>query len=188
MPSIDVFFSTYFLLWLQVNLGGGDQQQESWSITFGVVIDFLWRSRNDLVFNQLARQSHVLVCIINNTVVGIVCAKVMESKTACLRAATRVRDHIQWSPTPHGWVKLNCDGARSEGDARASCGGIVRDHASAFCFAFSCNLGECTVLAAELWAILYGVYFAWARGFRSIFIESDSLIAITLLNKGCPRC
>lgn len=104
------------------------------------------------------------------------------------RAITRARDSIRWDPPPHGWVKLNCDGARSDGDVRAACGGIVRDHTDSYCFAFSCNLGECAVLVAELWAILYGVCLAWARGFRSISIESDSLLAITLLNKGCPIC
>lgn len=52
-------------------------------------------------------------------------------------------------------------------------------------FAFACNLGKCSVLEVELWAILYGVRFTWVRGYRNILIESDSQFAINLLDKGC---
>lgn len=54
-----------------------------------------------------------------------------------------------------------------------------------FVFAFSSNLGECPVLHAELWAMLYEIHFAWASCFRNLYIESDSQLAIDLLKNGC---
>lgn len=56
-----------------------------------------------------------------------------------------------------------------------------------FGFAFSSNLSRCPILDAELWAILYGVRFAWARGFHNLLIESDSQLAIGLIKNGCSQ-
>lgn len=112
-------------------------------------------------------------------------ARELAYKTKTPEPSTQIRDYIQWNPPPNGWVKLNCDGARTDGEGRAGCGGVVRNDSGKFCFAFSCNLGECSVLASELWAILYGARLAWERGFQNIIIESDSLLAINLLKNGC---
>lgn len=67
---------------------------------------------------------------------------------------------------------------------QAACGGVLRDHNGKLIFAYASHLGNCSVVAAELWDILKGVTFAWDRGFRWIFVDSDSLSAINLL-KGC---
>lgn len=151
-----------------------------------MTIDSLWRARNDLVFNQQFRHSHVMVCIIRNTVVGIQRAAEMEPRTRFQREMGRTSNPIHWIPPPHGWVKVNCDGSRSPRDSKAACEGIGRTHTGGFCFAFTCNLGDCSVLMAELWAILYGVRFVWARGYRNIIMKSDSQLALGLLLNGCP--
>lgn len=185
---LDSFFSSSLLFWLQGNLGYEGRQQGNWSITFGVAIDTLWKARNDLVFNDQSMHSQVLICIIRNNVAGILKVKEMVALTKVPAAGVRIHNPIHWNPPPHGWVKLNCDGSQSEGEARATCGGILRDNARGFCLAFSCCLGDCPVLHAELWAILYGIWFAWSWGYHNILIEFDSLLAINLLNKGCtPR-
>lgn len=78
------------------------------------------------------------------------------------------------------------NGARSETHRKAVCGGVVRDYGGGFSSAYPANLGDCSMLQAELWPILYGVRFAWARGLHNLVIESDSKLAIELITKGCP--
>lgn len=147
---MDDFFTTNFLLWLQVNLEHGGEEQGTWSLTFRVAIDVLWRARNDLVFNQQTRHSHVLVCIVKNTVAGVLKAREMVNRTTITSRAVQYLEPIHWKPPPDGFVKLNCDGSRSTEGACSACGGILRDHTGGFCFAFSCNLGNCPALMAEL--------------------------------------
>lgn len=81
-------------------------------------------------------------------------------------------------------AKCICDGAVASAMGQAACGGVLRDHNGKLIFAYASHLGNCSVVAAELWDILKGVTFAWDRGFRRIFVDSDSLSAINLL-KGC---
>lgn len=50
---------------------------------------------------------------------------------------------------------------------------------------FSMSLGSCQVLQAELWGIIHSLKLARTKGFSKVLIESDSEIAIGLLNKGC---
>lgn len=63
----------------------------------------------------------------------------------------------------------------------AAVGGVLRDHMGRVIFAFASSLGACSIMAIELWAILKGVELAWDRGFRRLFVDSNSLSAISLL-------
>lgn len=71
-----------------------------------MTIDSLWRARNDLVFNQQFRHSHVMVCIIGNTVVGIQRAVEMEPRTRFQREMGRTSNPIHWIPPPMVGSKL----------------------------------------------------------------------------------
>ena len=39
----------------------------------------------------------------------------------------------------------------------------------------------------EVWGILHGLEMVWRQGIQQVIIESDYLIAINMLQKGCPR-
>jgi len=43
----------------------------------------------------------------------------------------------------------------------------------------SADIGFCSIVMAELWAIKIGVQIAWSRGFQQFQVESDSQVAIT---------
>lgn len=38
---------------------------------------------------------------------------------------------------------------------------------------YAADIGRCSVLAVELWAILYGIRVAWSRGFKEFIVELD---------------
>lgn len=120
-----------------------------------------------------------------NVLAGIDWAQAMYGRTSGAMVERAIPSNIQWVPPPPGWLKLNCDGARLEAQRQAAWGGILRDTNGGFVFAFSSNLGECPMLHAELWAMLYEIHFAWASCFRNLYIESDSQLAIDLLKNGC---
>lgn len=60
-----------------------------------------------------------------------------------------------------------------------SAGGLARDHKGLWQFGFVRKLGWGSILKAEIWAIFMGLQCAWDRGYRSVIIESDSLLAVT---------
>jgi len=95
-------------------------------------------------------------------------------------------DNIQisntWQPPMIGWVKVNVDGALTT-TGMAGCGGIIRDHAGNWVAGFTCNLGSCSVIEAEQWAVYRGLQLAWDLRLEKIIIESDSKNVIDLLSK-----
>ncbi|KAK7311789.1 hypothetical protein RJT34_10147 [Clitoria ternatea] len=50
--------------------------------------------------------------------------------------------------------KLNIDGSVRHNSLQAACGGLIRDHSGRFLKCFMANLGYCTSIKDELWAIL----------------------------------
>lgn len=53
-------------------------------------------------------------------------------------------------------MKANVDGSMIEG-SRAGCSGVIRDNGGRWLQGFSCNLGSCFVVMAELWGIFYAL-------------------------------
>jgi ribonuclease HI len=46
-------------------------------------------------------------------------------------------------------------------------------------------LGYCNILTAELWGIYHGISIAASRGYNNVWVESDSSMAIRLLDHHC---
>lgn len=49
----------------------------------------------------------------------------------------------------------------------------------------TCELGDCSVLEAELWGIFHCVTIAWTRDLCQFVVYSDSQIVVGLLVNGC---
>ena len=64
---------------------------------------------------------------------------------------------------------------------KSSCGGVIRNECAAFLGGFAKNLGQCSVLEAELWGIYEGLNLAWEAGLRNIILESDSVKAVPMV-------
>nr|KYP57512.1 Putative ribonuclease H protein At1g65750 family [Cajanus cajan] len=94
-------------------------------------------------------------------------------------------DH--WKRPPERFIKLNGDGAVTK-DGYGSCGGVVRDSEGRFIIAFSKNLGRCSIIQSELWALLLGLRLIQNHHLGGqISIESDSKEAVKLIEEGCNR-
>ncbi|KAL2497408.1 Uncharacterized protein Adt_22958 [Abeliophyllum distichum] len=81
-----------------------------------------------------------------------------------------------------GSYKINTDGCVKDGVA--SGGGIIRDSSGQCIRAFFSFYGDCTILEAELRAILDGIILAQRLGLSVLWVESDSTLAIHCIIKG----
>lgn len=61
---------------------------------------------------------------------------------------------------PVNGFKLNCDAAVNQSSGRDTVGGVFRNHQGAVLFCFPTNIGICSLVATELWVILYGIRVA----------------------------
>ncbi|KAL4306936.1 hypothetical protein AHAS_Ahas16G0228100 [Arachis hypogaea] len=82
-------------------------------------------------------------------------------------------------------MKLNVDGSFFKRKNNAACGGVFRNHLDRFVVGFSCNLGSCSIIQAELWSIVKGLHIAVANEFSHVLIESDSAMAINFIREDC---
>ncbi|KAL2462072.1 RNase H domain-containing protein [Abeliophyllum distichum] len=89
---------------------------------------------------------------------------------------------VFWRTPPVGSYKINTDGCVKDGFA--SGGGIIRDSSGQCIRAFFSFYGDCTILEAELRAILDGIILAQRLGLSVLWVESDSTLAIHCITKG----
>ena len=89
---------------------------------------------------------------------------------------------IGWLPPPWPWCKLNTDGSyRNTGEAGA--GGVIRDSFGNWISGFSMNIGESSVIMAELWGLYQGLSLAWNVGIRHLLVEVDSLCVTQMISQ-----
>ena len=60
---------------------------------------------------------------------------------------------VGWNPPLEQWFKLNTDGAVSGNICNARVGGLIRNANGCWVSGFIMNIGNCTVLRAELWGM-----------------------------------
>ncbi|KAL2464859.1 Uncharacterized protein Adt_40710 [Abeliophyllum distichum] len=89
---------------------------------------------------------------------------------------------VFWHTPPVGSYKINTDGCVKDGFATG--GGIIRDSSGQYIRAFFSFYGDCTILEAELRAILDGIIMAQRLGLSVLWVESDSTLAIHCITKG----
>ncbi|CAL1399133.1 unnamed protein product [Linum trigynum] len=97
--------------------------------------------------------------------------------------ADRVTANIGWKQPPEGWIALNIDGASCGNPGQAGAGGLLRDASGKWIAGFTASIGSATAALAELWAFYYGLDLAWKEGCRAVIVQSDSKLAIQLIEK-----
>ena len=94
----------------------------------------------------------------------------------------RVKE-VHWVPPLPGWVKVNVDGS-----AKGAPGGIVSAGVFRTCRGFvkGCfvaDMGVGYALEAEIWAVIIAIEVAFHKGWRRLWLESDSLLVVKLLRR-----
>jgi ribonuclease HI len=185
--TIQYFFTTNDLQnWMYENLS--KRIQGNWNIVFAVTIDTLWCARNNYIFNNIIpstitslRRIYAMTANIKEAWSSLNLRIPKASKNSSVMPVTC------WNPPPVGSAKINTDGAVKNMGMSAACGGLARDASGKFMWGFSTNLGACFVVQAELWGILHSLEIAITREMLHIIIETDSLLAVKLINQGCSN-
>lgn len=91
--------------------------------------------------------------------------------------------YIKWQPPNPPFIKLNTDGSTVPNPGHDGIGGVFRDHTGSWFVSYARSISHTTNLHAEILAIKEGLEIALSENYRYLIIESDSLVAITLLQQ-----
>ncbi|RYQ87637.1 hypothetical protein Ahy_B09g095159 [Arachis hypogaea] len=174
------FFRTDLNEWLVQNLTASNR----WACLFGVAVSSLWYFRNKLVFDGESVATTSAIHQIRARAEEFIKGANKDLNPRSIQAASTCL--IGWSHPNGEDVKLNVDGSWFSERNNAACGGVFRDSAGRFLKGYSCNLGNCSITHAELWAVIHGMNIATRNGYQHLVVESDSTAAISFINHGCP--
>ncbi|CAL1362249.1 unnamed protein product [Linum trigynum] len=182
------FFSAEQGDWLRENLSNSEAGPSGipWAAFFGVATWCLWKSRCEVCFKGLAAVlsppslAHSIIAKAKLWHEAWHAPTVLPGSRS--RAATRVVQNVGWKPPPQGWYTLNVDGASCGNPGPAGTGGCIRDSSGRWVSGFVGNIGTASAALAELWAVFHGLEVAWNTGCRTLKMESDSRLAIELIN------
>ena len=93
---------------------------------------------------------------------------------------------VSWHAPSPGWLKLNVDGSVNPTNALCGCGGVLRDTDGNWIMGFSMRSSFNDILCVELEAIKQGLDLAWVHRVRSVWCETDSLQAFSILQDVLP--
>ncbi|XP_031096925.1 uncharacterized protein LOC116001176 [Ipomoea triloba] len=183
--------------WLTTNLRGEKRMgfAEWWPERFSIRLWWLWKWRNDKVFNNRSLPFDQKLRWIKRQEDEIKSAFVKVGVQG-LSANRSAASQVSWTKPTIGYVKLNVDGSwsahevkagcggviRDAHEVKAGCGGVIRDHDGNWLGGFVANIGICSVEEVEAWAVWHGLRFALNRGYQNLIVESDSRTVIELLN------
>ncbi|CAN1815564.1 Putative ribonuclease H protein At1g65750 [Linum perenne] len=110
----------------------------------------------------------------------------MKANSQALSETLQRREEIlvSWRPAPEGWITINTDGSVVRDQHQAAAGGILRDHLGRRLACFAANLGDCTIMRAELRAAAIGFRIAWELGYRRVHLQMDSMTAVDAITAG----
>ncbi|CAL1359363.1 unnamed protein product [Linum trigynum] len=183
------FFSNSLEQWLSSNLKeedklGGDIP---WNAYFSIGLWNLWKNRNDGAFNGIEKTLSPPSLLQATKIKADLWYKAWSAPRRVLGrrpvSLQRTPTEIGWSPPPAGWDKMNVDGAANGRQGPAGAGGILRNSEGRWIGGFVCSLGSCSAILAELWGIYHGLGVAWQQGSRALILETDSQMALQLIDK-----
>ncbi|KAJ1402685.1 Ribonuclease H domain [Sesbania bispinosa] len=174
------FFVGNLVPWIAENL---QPRNNSWHVFFVVTLWCIWHHRNRVVFSQITFNPSSVVHHARK-----VLGEIFVLNGPHLHIAPRYHQvMVGWSPPHAGWFKFNVDGSLWNGGGAATYGGVLRDSSGTWIFGFSRHIGTTTALRAELWGIRSALEIAWEKGVKHILLESDSRIAVHMVNQGVSQ-
>ncbi|KAI9074666.1 hypothetical protein K1719_043382 [Acacia pycnantha] len=117
---------------------GGIGVPSNWSITFGIAITMLWSWRNASLFDRNFVRSLNPVEKILHCWRNFALGPYPLSDSPLISDLPHTAMVGCWQKPPHGWNKLNVDGAVALNSSKAGCGGLLRDGGGIWLCGFCC--------------------------------------------------
>lgn len=168
--------------WLTRNVTGtgDDQRSKKRKARCAITIWWIWKWRNDVIFNGTNRDVKDKVEWLHNQFKEVEGA-LERNEGPTVRTRREDRRAHPWTPPEANWIKINTDGCVSKQN-HATSGGVFRNSDAVFLGAFAGKNGMCTPLEAELWGMHTGLNQAWEKGYRRVELETDCAKAVKLVN------
>ncbi|XP_027082553.1 uncharacterized protein [Coffea arabica] len=158
----------------------------------------IWKARNKAMFEDVQMRSNVICQAIFSEIRSIV--DIHFKKVGRVQSFYLLYDWpnssdvgityklIRWETKESGRFTLNTDGCSKGNPGVGGGGGVLRDSNGLPLIGFSAYFGETTCLRAEARALLIGLQTCAQRCFRNIYVQSDSLVLIGILQHRiqCP--
>uniref|UniRef100_A0A803Q6S8 RNase H type-1 domain-containing protein n=1 Tax=Cannabis sativa TaxID=3483 RepID=A0A803Q6S8_CANSA len=138
-----------------------------------VIVDTIWRTRNDQVHNSKSNNILTAIDSISHCYTNYV---------ACLFPPMLHVAPPAWTPPPEDWIKINCD-ARVGGNSMCIAT-LARNHSGNILWAVVSRLGFRDPLIGEAAACCLALDSTRFRGHNFVLVENDSEMVINALKDG----
>ncbi|XP_058783981.1 uncharacterized protein LOC131658734 [Vicia villosa] len=136
---------------------------------FAVMLDVLWKNRNDYVWHNEQEEASTLG--LKATYLWNEWFQAQERLTS----NARLNHALEWSPPPVGWLKCNVDAAFNNNNGTTNRGWCVRNHFGNFIYAgIAWDPGTLRVIEAEALALKEAILRAISSNLEFVIFESDS--------------
>ncbi|XP_062104232.1 uncharacterized protein LOC133815403 [Humulus lupulus] len=146
----------------------------------------LWKSRNDLIWNQRSMEVAEIVSLARNSLSQW---KSAQDRTFDLSLGLVLSSdgNAIWSPPPPGFIKVNSDAALFSSPDRFSFAIVARNQSGELLEARApCREGLVEPDFAEAIGIKEALSWIKAKGWRNVMVESDSLVSIQAIRSSTP--
>lgn len=173
--------------WIDANLNGKwfGQGECNWPATFMISVWWLWRWRNDTVFNGVTHEHRNKVDWLKKQ-----CENIHEAFAKAKEPGLNSWNihNLSWEKPGEDITVLNVDASVDGISGRAGCAGVLRDRYGGWKGGFTCSLDNTNVIYSEGWAVAKGLKWAWDKGVRRLEVRTDSReIARWINGRDAPR-
>lgn len=191
IPACDrrMLDSLSFDTWFTKNIRGKTQfdTRINWGHVFATAMWWLWRWRNEVVFkNHEREQSKKIKWIIQQS--HEAARAFAKAKTPGVISKGPGSEQTMRQEFPKGWTLINTDACFNSENDSTGCGGVMRNDEGEWVAGFSCMTKVNNSSEAECWALMQAVKWAWSKGCKKVWFQSDSKEIVGWLNSDCdPR-
>ncbi|XP_077237284.1 uncharacterized protein LOC143878956 [Tasmannia lanceolata] len=178
--------------WIRSHFTGDGQAATGIRLCFSYAIHKIWIERNKRIFDKISRPKELLLRDILAEIkrkMGDIDTTDIETDKNLQIAANlgyKLRQNqgtlkeCRWIPPDQGMLKINTDASLD--DEGGGLGGILRDNVGSVLGMFSVNVPTDTIGNLEILAIKRGIDLASNHPSHSLWIESDSMLAVECIN------
>lgn len=152
---------------------GNGNQAANMSSNFALTAWWIWRWRNEAIFNKVMKPLQSKLAWINSQIHEV--NRAFEKAKAPGSCGSRsFWQMLNWIKPSIGVMKINVDGSVDKNTSTARCGGLIHDETGSWQQGYAYIIGNCSHLEAEAWALLKGIQLAVHHGYNKVIFETDS--------------
>jgi ribonuclease HI len=182
-------------MWKLCDLNWSPQSKITVTAAIINLLNTIWLARNRARFNDslITWRAAIALIIANTSLTGNNTKKISSNsirdfsflklfRISIHHSRAPVLKEVLWQPPLLNWHKCNIDGASTGNPGNASCGGVFRDHASDFIYAFAEPLGIASSFVAEISGAMRAIEIAFQHQWHSLWLETDSSLVVAAFN------